>query len=252
MQSGWNSLFFVDKSSILKSSATNVIEKNIQIVRGRIAEACRRADRDPGGVTLVAVSKLFDAARIAEARRCGQLDFGENYIQELRGKREALAGDDIRWHFIGHLQTNKVKHVADWIHLVHAVDSVRLASALSAAAAKAGRTVPVLIEVNTTAEVSKFGCPPEKTPQFARELQAFPNIRLEGLMTMGPLAERPEDSRPAFRTLRRLRDEIRADGIGLPQLSMGMTGDFEVAIEEGATILRVGTAIFGPRTAAAH
>lgn len=224
-----------------------MIEKNIQIVRERIAGACRRAGRDPASVTLIAVSKLFGPQMVDEACRRGLADFGENYIQELREKKEALAGRTIRWHFIGHLQTNKVRYIADWVHLVHSVDSIRLGSAISAAARKAGRTIPVLIEVNTTGEGSKFGLRPDETLDFSRELRALPSVELQGLMTMGPLSENPADARPAFRLLRELRERIERDGHPMPHLSMGMTNDFEVAIEEGATLLRIGTAIFGPR-----
>jgi hypothetical protein len=245
-------LFFVDKSSILKPSAKNVIEKNIQIVRERIAGACRRSGRDAASVTLIAVSKLFGAQAVDEACRQGLADFGENYIQELREKKEALAGRAIRWHFIGHLQTNKVRYIADWVHLVHSVDSIRLGSAISDAGRKAGRTIPVLIEVNTTGEGSKFGLHPEKTLEFSRELRALPSLDLQGLMTMGPLSANPEDARPSFRLLRELKDRIEGDGGKLPHLSMGMTNDFEIAIEEGATLLRIGTAIFGPRDHGGH
>jgi pyridoxal phosphate enzyme (YggS family) len=229
-----------------------VIEKNIQIVRGRIAGACARAGRDPSAVTLVAVSKTFRAERIADAAQSGLVDFGENYIQELREKKEALAGSDIRWHFIGHLQTNKVRFIAGWVHLIHSVDSVRLAAALSAAGEKLGRIIPVLIEVNTTGEESKFGVSPDQIVDFKREIGMLPSIRVDGLMTMGPLREDPEESRPAFRLLRTLRDRIREEGAEVPHLSMGMTNDFEVAVEEGATLLRIGTAIFGERSAPGH
>jgi pyridoxal phosphate enzyme (YggS family) len=229
-----------------------VIEKNIQIVQERIAGACRRAGRDPASVTLVAVSKLFGAERVDEACRHGLADFGENYIQELREKKEALAGRGIRWHFVGHLQTNKVRYISEWVHLVHAVDSARLGAAISAAGTKAGRAIPVLIEVNTTGEGTKFGLRPEQTLEFSRELRALPSLDLQGLMTMGPLSEDAGDARPSFRVLRELRDRIGEDGHAMRHLSMGMTNDFEVAIEEGATLLRIGTAIFGPRSPGAH
>jgi pyridoxal phosphate enzyme (YggS family) len=229
-----------------------VIAQNIRNVQERIARACDRAGRDPAQVTLVAVSKTFPAEMVAEANRCGIPDFGENYLQELREKEEALAGSGIRWHFIGHLQTNKIRYLAGWIHLVHSVDSLRLAAALSAAGERLARAIPVLVEVNTTGEGSKFGLPPDQTLEFSRELRKLPGILPSGLMTMGPLAERPEDSRPAFRLLRELRDRIAGDGGGFTHLSMGMTNDFEVAVAEGATLLRIGTAIFGARARAGH
>jgi hypothetical protein len=240
-------LFIVGKSSILKPSLKNVIQENIRIVQERVAGACRRSGRDPATVTLIAVSKTFAVADVAEARRCGLADFGENYIQELVEKEEAMAGSGIRWHFIGHLQTNKIRYIVNWVHLIHSVDSVRLASALSAAGVRTGRTIPVLIEVNTTGEGSKFGCPPGQTLELTAKIRELPSLHLGGLMTMGPLSPNPEDARPAFRLLRELRDRVRCTGLEMEHLSMGMTNDFEVAIEEGATIVRVGTAIFGSR-----
>ncbi len=229
-----------------------MIQENIRNVQDRIAGACRRTGRDPAGVTLIAVSKTFAAADVAEARRCGLEDFGENYIQELTGKEAVLAGTGIRWHFIGHLQTNKIRHIARWVHLIHSVDSFRLASALSAAGVQAGKTISILVEVNTTGEESKFGCQPDETLELTRKIRGLPALNLGGLMTIGPLTTDPEDSRPAFRLLRSLRDRSRGDGTGMEYLSMGMTNDFEVAIEEGATHLRIGTAIFGSRPKPGH
>ena len=245
-------MFFVGKSSILKPSSENVIAQNILNVQERISRACRRAGRDPAGVTLVAVAKTFPAEMIAEANRCGIPDIGENYIQELREKKEILAGPEIRWHFVGHLQTNKIRYIAPWVHLIHSVDSLRLAGAISAAGERAGRAIPVLMEVNTTGEASKFGLRPDQTLEFSREMRKLPGILPSGLMTMGPLAEDPEASRPAFRLLREIRERITGEGGGFPHLSMGMTNDFEVAIGEGATLLRIGTALFGARTRAGH
>ena len=245
-----NSLYFVDKSSILKPFSKKVIQENIRIVRDRIASACRRAGRDPSTVTLIAVSKTFGRERIAEALGCGLSDFGENYIQELREKRDFLGESDIRWHFVGHLQTNKIRHIAEWIHLIHSVDSIRLAQALSAAGSRIGRTIPLLVEVNTTGEATKFGCRPEQALALTREIGTLPSLHIGGLMTIGPMPEEAEDARPAFRLLRQLRDRLEEDGLDAPVLSMGMTNDFEVAIEEGATHLRVGTAIFGKRVSA--
>jgi pyridoxal phosphate enzyme (YggS family) len=228
--------------------AQKVIQQNIQDVRRRIGEACLRARRDPSEVTLIAVSKTFGTEEISEAGRGGIHDFGENYIQELRGKHDALEGRGIRWHFVGHLQRNKIRYIAGWVHLVHSVDTMRLAAALSDAAVRCGRTIPFLVEVNTTGEASKNGISPSETTNFIREAAALPSVRVDGLMTMGPFTDDPEDSRGPFRMLRDLAGESRAAGQALPHLSMGMTGDFEVAIEEGATLIRVGTAIFGART----
>jgi len=230
----------------------NLIQENIRGVRGRIAEACRRAGRDISGVGLIAVSKTFGTVEIAEAGKEGIVDFGENYIQELREKREVLTSPEIRWHFIGHLQRNKIRYIAEWVHMVHAVDSLRLAGALSAAGTGCGRRIPVLIEVNTTGETSKYGISPGEAPELIRTAAELPSISVEGLMTMGPLSEHPGDSRSSFRTLREIALRMRAEGYPLPHLSMGMTGDFEIAIEEGATLIRIGTAIFGTRTAPHH
>ena len=227
-----------------------MISANIDKIRERIVTACRRVGRQPEEVTLVAVAKTFPAEMVAEAVRAGVADIGENYVQEVIAKRETLASETIRWHFIGHLQSNKVRQVAGWVHLVHALDSVSLARELDARAARSGRVIEVLIEVNTTGESSKFGLPPERVPEFIRSLEPLSHLRIGGLMTIGPFLPDPEGSRPMFRTLRVLRDEIARTpqhNVHLRHLSMGMTGDFEVAIEEGATLVRIGTAIFGSR-----
>lgn len=228
-----------------------MIIDNIDSIRHRIEAACKRAGRNTADVTLVAVSKTFSAEKVAEAFDSGISDIGENYVQELLSKSEMLEGRNIRWHFIGHLQSNKVKYIAPWIHLIHAVDNAGLAKEIDKRALQAGRTIDVLVEVNTTGEESKFGVPPGDTVEFVRGLEQFKNIRVAGLMTIGPFLPDPEGSRPMFQMLRRLRDEIRTLRIPnatMEHLSMGMTGDFEVAIDEGATIIRIGTAIFGKRS----
>jgi pyridoxal phosphate enzyme (YggS family) len=227
-----------------------MILDNVQKVRERIASACVKTGRDPSEVTLVAVSKTFSADRITEAVRGGLRDIGENYVQELLGKKEEAADKNITWHFIGHLQTNKVKYIAEWIHLIHTVDTVDLARELDKRGAKADRVVDVLVEVNTTGEVTKYGIQPGKAIAFVESLKEFQHIRLGGLMTIGPFLPDPECSRPMFRQLRLLKEEVAQLGqenVVMDHLSMGMTGDYEVAIEEGATILRIGTAIFGSR-----
>ena len=196
------------------------------------------------------VSKTFSPDHIREAIRAGVTDLGENYVQELLGKRNELDDQSVRWHFIGHLQSNKAKQIAEWIHLVHAVDAVGVVSALDKHAAQSGRVVDVLVEVNTTREGSKHGVEPERTIEFVRSLAAFEHVRVTGLMTIGPFLPDPEASRPMFRTLRHLRDrgnQLKQRNVSMTHLSMGMTGDFEVAIEEGATLVRIGTAIFGER-----
>jgi len=227
-----------------------MISANIEQIRERIDAACRRSGRRPEGVTLLAVAKTFPAGLVAEAVQAGVVDIGENYVQEALSKRVALPSPDIRWHFIGHLQSNKVRQIAGWVHLVHALDSISLARELDGRAAQAGRIIEALVEVNTTGEQSKFGLEPERVGEFVRALEPLSHIRIGGLMTIGPFLPDPEGSRPMFRALRLLRDTIAATpqaNMNLRHLSMGMTGDFEVAIEEGATIVRIGTAIFGSR-----
>jgi PLP dependent protein len=227
-----------------------MISANIDRLRERIISACGRSGRRPEDVTLIAVAKTFPANLVEEAVSAGVADIGENYVQEVLGKRAALSALGIRWHFIGHLQSNKVRQIAEWVHLVHALDSLSLARELDERAARAGRVIEVLVEVNTTGEQTKFGLPPEGVAGFIRSLEPFSHIRIGGLMTIGPFLPDPEGSRPMFRALRTLRDEItRAPqaNMDLRHLSMGMTGDFEVAVEEGATLVRIGTAIFGSR-----
>lgn len=227
-----------------------MIADSIGNIRERIRLACRKAGRDPGEVQLLAVSKTFPVESIREVVSCGVSDIGENYVQELLAKREQFADAAVRWHFIGHLQTNKVKYVAEWIHMIHAVDSVKLAAEIDKRAAQAGRTIDVLIEVNSTGEASKYGVEPEEAGALVRMLAGLDHLRICGLMTMGLFDPDAEVSRPLFRRMRKLRDELAGFGQGnlqMRHLSMGMTGDFEVAIEEGATIVRIGTALFGKR-----
>jgi pyridoxal phosphate enzyme (YggS family) len=215
-------------------------------VRARVDAACERAGRSPSDVTIVAVSKTHPAAAVREAFAAGATDFGENYAQELAGKRGELADLDLRWHFIGRLQSNKARLVAGHVALVHAVDSVSLATELGK---RAGSSVqPILLAVNAAGEETKGGVTHETALDLARALAAVPNVRLDGLMTMPPPADDPEASRPFFVALRELRDRIAGDlGNPLPVLSMGMSGDYEVAIACGSTHVRVGTAIFGAR-----
>ncbi len=226
-----------------------MIRQHIAEVRARIADACNRAGRQPSDVTLVAVAKTFPASLIREALAAGLYDIGENYVQELASKQLELGNEEgIRWHFIGHLQANKVKSVVGAVELIHAVDSVELGARIARRAAERDVVAHILVEVNTSQETSKFGVPPAACAETVRALAAIPGLRVDGLMTIGPFLPDPEASRPAFRSLRRLRDTLASEGHPLPHLSMGMTNDLEVAIEEGATIVRVGTAIFGKRT----
>ena len=218
-------------------------------VKARIEAACARAGRNPEDVTLVAVSKTKPEEDIQALYDYGVRDFGENYIQELRTKHDDLP-KDIRWHMIGHLQRNKVKYIADYVTMIHAVDTLPLAETIEKEGVRFDRIIPVLIEVNVAGEESKFGVTPENCVSFAEQFAGFPHIRLEGLMTSAPFVENPEDNRPVFRKLRQLAVDINKkniDNVDMRVLSRGMTNDFEVAVEEGATTVRVGTAIFGAR-----
>jgi hypothetical protein len=222
------------------------IAQNLEEVRRRINAAALGAGRDPAQVRLVAVSKTVPVELIRESVAAGQLLFGENYLQEARGKIEAF-GAGVNWHFIGHLQSNKAKGAVELFELIHGVDRLKLAKALDAAAAQLGKVQEILIQVNLAGEASKSGAAPEAAPALLQEINLLPHLRVLGLMTLPPLLA-PEVVRPYFRALRELRDHLQdLNGRPLPELSMGMSGDYEVAIEEGATLVRVGTAIFGSR-----
>jgi pyridoxal phosphate enzyme (YggS family) len=227
---------------------TENIAKNLSAVIQRISTAAQACGRDPESVRLVAATKSQPAALVRQALEAGVAIVGENYIQEAQTKFEILSDPFIRWHLIGRLQSNKAKYAVRMFDLIHSVDSVKLAAELDKQARKAGKTQPILIQVNISRESSKAGIGQEQTLELIRTIAAFPNIRVQGLMTMPPFFDAPERARPYFAALRRLRDEVRhALGIPLDDLSMGMTGDFEVAIQEGATLVRIGTAIFGDR-----
>lgn len=225
------------------------VSENYREVEARVAAACERAGRTRESVTLIAVSKTKPVEDIRELIEIGVMDFGENKVQEMCGKREAIP-EDLHWHLIGHLQRNKVKYIAGSAHLIHSVDSMRLAQEIQKEAAKVGRICPVLIEVNIGDEESKSGVAYEEAEVLVREVRTLPNVQIRGLMCIAPFTEEPESNRRYFRQMRELRDRIAAEelpGVEMTELSMGMTGDFEVAIEEGATMVRVGTAIFGHR-----
>jgi pyridoxal phosphate enzyme (YggS family) len=222
------------------------IARNLGEVGKRIDAAARLAHRDPAAVKLVAVSKTVDAGRIKEAWDAGQQIFGENYLQESREKIAALGPGPI-WHFIGHLQTNKAKAAVELFHLIHSVDRIHLAQALEKAAAGQQKVQEILLQVNLAGEESKSGVAPEAAAELLREIRRLPHLQVMGLMTMPPFLP-PEAVRPYFRALREMRDRLVHLDLGpLPELSMGMSGDYEVAVEEGATLVRVGTAIFGER-----
>ena len=223
---------------------------NLAGVRERIAAAAERSGRSPDQIVLVVVTKVRTIEEIREAIAAGATDLGENYVQEMVEKASALEDADLRWHAIGHLQTNKVRHIAPFVSLIHSVDSLKVAREVDKRAAANDRKQPVLLEVNASAEASKFGLDEQGLFELAPQVIELANTRLAGLMTMAPYSDDPETSRPYYRRLRQLRDELAARGIpgdNLRQLSMGMTQDLEVAVEEGATLVRVGTAIFGPR-----
>lgn len=222
-------------------------------VEGRIARAAARAGRPPGAVQIVAVSKRHAPERIAAACRAGIRDVGENYAQELVGKMDALAGDPacarLAWHFIGRLQKNKARLVVGRAALIHAVDSSELAREIARRAGERGIVQPILVAVSAAGEAQKTGVAPGGLAALLDDIAGLPALDCRGLMTMPPWPETPEDSRPYFRDLREMRDRLAAAGRPLPHLSMGTTGDLEVAVEEGATLVRVGTALFGPRPA---
>ena len=226
-----------------------MLKDNYEAVKNNIEQACMRSNRDLSEVTLIAVSKTKPVPMLQEIYDAGARDFGENKVQELCQKYEELP-QDIRWHMIGHLQRNKVKQVVGKAALIHSVDSYRLAQEISLQAQKQNITVPILIEVNIAKEESKFGIAKEDTIQLVEEIAELPNLTIQGLMTIAPFVDDPEDSRLYFREIKQLSVDIKnknIDNVTMDVLSMGMTNDYEVAIEEGATIVRVGTGIFGAR-----
>jgi PLP dependent protein len=226
---------------------TRVIAARRGEIEARIAAACERAGRDPADVTLVAVTKTHPVASIAAALAAGLTHFGENRVQELAAKRAALPEASATWHLIGHVQTNKARDAVRSADLVHGVDSARLAEALARRAEADGRRLPVLVQVNVSGEASKQGCSPEDAAALVAVVAALPELHLDGLMTLAAPADDPETIRPQFRLLRTLRDRLQTPDLALPVLSMGMSGDYEVAVEEGATHVRIGTALFGAR-----
>jgi pyridoxal phosphate enzyme (YggS family) len=223
------------------------LASNLEAVRTRIAAACQRAGREPSSVTLVAVTKTQPPEVVTEASKAGLGLFGENKVQEGKAKIPLCPGN-LRWHMIGHLQTNKCRDAVGLFEMIESVDSLHLAEEISRRAEQAGKTMPILLEVNAVGEASKFGYPPERLVAELAQVNSLPRLEIHGLMTVPPWSADPEKVRPVFRQMRQLKQ--RCEQIleaPLPHLSMGMTGDFEVAIEEGATIIRVGTALFGAR-----
>lgn len=223
---------------------------NLTAVRTRIAEACAQAGRDPQTVRLLPVSKTHDVDKILQLRDAGEHTFGENRLQEAEAKAAELADTDIRWAIIGHLQTNKARNLARFAHEFHALDSLRVARELDKRLQSEGRAIDVLIQVNSSAEPQKFGLPPEEVEEFAAQLGPFSSLNVIGLMTLAVFSADPAEVEPCFVRMtelqRRLRDSDRAAG-SYDELSMGMSGDFELAIAHGATVVRLGEAIFGTR-----
>lgn len=224
----------------------NNIAANIKNILQRMKLAAERVNRKPEEIKLVAVTKTVDIPRIREAISAGIIIIGENRVQEAREKFKEI-GRAVQWHLIGHLQTNKVKYVFDIFNLIHSIDSPSLAEEIQRRAETRGIRMNVLIEVNLSGEKTKFGILPEAVSGLVKSICRLKNINIQGLMTMPPFSESPEDSRPYFSMLRMIRDSIQKEGIMINDLSMGMSNDFEVAIEEGATMVRIGTAIFGER-----
>lgn len=225
------------------------IAANLASVRKNVNDACARTGRKPEDVAICAVSKLKSVADIQAAMAAGQHLFGENYVQEIRAKYEEL-GDQCEWHMIGHLQRNKVKYIIDKVAMIHSVDTIELAQQIEKEAAKHNVTMDVLLEVNIAREESKWGFTAEEALPAAREIGALPHVRVRGLMTSAPYTEDAETNRVHFRNLKKLFDELGTagyDGVHADTLSMGMTGDYIVAVEEGSTMIRVGTGIFGQR-----
>lgn len=225
------------------------IAENIKEIRANIDEAARRSGREPKDVLLLAVSKTVEVPKIKAAVECGLDELGENRVQEIMEKYEPM-GADVKWHLIGHLQTNKVKYIIDKVKLIHSLESLKLAEEIDKQAKKHEITADVLVEINMAREESKFGILPEQAEEFIRELANLGNIRVRGLMTVAPFVENGEENRVYFRNMKQLLVDINAKKINniiMDILSMGMTGDYITAVEEGATIVRVGTGIFGSR-----
>lgn len=228
-----------------------MLKDRLESVLERIQAAATGSGRDPSAVRLVAVSKTVPAEKVIEAVEAGVETLGENYVQEAQTKIEALAALPVAWHYIGHLQSNKAKYVVKLFDLIHSVDSFKLARELNKQAAKVGKVQPILIQVNIAEESTKSGVSEQDTINLIESVRPLNNLAVKGLMTMPPYFNAPDKVRPFFAALRNLRDRIEGlnlENVAMDELSMGMTGDFEVAIAEGATLVRVGTAIFGERT----
>lgn len=229
-----------------------MIKQNLQDIQKKISEACLRSGRDVSEITLIAVSKTFPPDKIRMVLNEGIVDIGESYVQELTGKYNELRDEQIRWHYVGPLQRNKVKYLVDFVHLIHSVENLRVCQEIEKRSSRIDRDIEVLIEVNTSGESQKHGIDPAEAPEMFKEIGVFDHVHVRGLMTMAPFVDDPEEARPSFKILRDLRTRLLDEGvpeIQVKHLSMGMSNDFEVAIEEGATMVRIGSSIFGERPA---
>jgi len=226
------------------------LKQRLEHIKERIRQAAKSCNRNPDSIRLVAVSKTVPAETVKEAIEAGATILGENYVQDAREKFDALVHYPVSWHFIGHLQSNKAKYAVRLFDLIHSVDSLKLARALDKEVKKVDKIQPILVQVNISGEDTKSGISAEDAPGLISEISHLKNLSIKGLMTMPPYFYQPEKVRPYFAALRELRDQMKKQSlpnVSLEELSMGMTGDFEVAIEEGATLVRIGTAIFGER-----
>jgi PLP dependent protein len=228
-----------------------MIRENIQGIRNRIDSACQGSGRNTSEIALIAVSKTFSPDEIKKAVSQGITDIGESYVQEMTGKHDILKTEPIKWHFVGPLQRNKVKYIIEFVDLIHSVESVKVCQEIEKRASRINREISILIEVNTSAEPQKHGIRPGEALGFFNEIAVFDYVKIRGLMTMAPFVDNPADARPSFKMLYNLREQLLQEGvpeIQLRHLSMGMSNDFEVAIEEGATMVRIGSSIFGERS----
>lgn len=228
-----------------------VLEKNYLDVKEKIRDTCSKVDRDPDDIKIVAISKTFSFSRIMDLNNIGQVDFGENKVKELREKYYNISfqhSGKIKWHMVGHLQSNKVRDVIAFVYLIHSLDSYKLAEEIDVNAKKINRIIDVLVQVNTSNEPQKYGVSPEEAINLCKEVLAFENVRVKGLMTIAKLTEDKEEIRNSFKTLKKLYDELKPGMKDFEFLSMGMSHDYDIAIEEGSNMLRIGSAIFGERS----
>ncbi len=224
-----------------------MIEENFKTILSKIKQSCNLCNRNPNEIKVIAVTKTFPQNAIETIANLNVFDIGENFVQEILEKKKEIKNENINWHFIGHLQKNKIKYIAQFVHLIHSVDSFELAYEIDKKGLQHNRKIDILIEVNTTNEISKFGVNSNNVFQFAEKILTLQNINLKGLMTLGPNTDNEIQIRNSFLTLRNCRDKLINLDKNIIELSMGMSNDFEIAIQEGATMLRLGTAIFGKR-----